>query len=459
MKLNKVLFYKNILLINILLTTFIAKIGLNLGLHILVALAWRLALYPSLKINLKYFGKKKLIVLAKSGGVEDIEAAFYEKKPRYPVLFLPRKILYLSTKFFLQNKVTDFNPKFNDTKLEKSKKNYRKHLIKVLFWFKKFSGVSAFAQFNILYAGERDLAIACNETNITFISTHKECMWSKGNIEPLTKLYENSARTYRGHAISVYSSVFKNIFLKSGIVDNNKIHVIGCPRLDESHRLRTTNQKLFKKTVVYYLIEIYAGPLILNFENEEKVWGIPFKDGSVGTWSEMVDKVNKSLIGLANDHPEINFIFKAKVGIGKKQIEKLFEITNENNLPQNIEIVKDGVGHKLLEKASVVIGFNTTSVFESIAAGIPTIVPNIFSKKERLISNYTHDVNKGALVPKNTNQLKSMILKTLNNNTRYKNLTEGQKYILNRVLGNNDGNAGKRLRKFLDDAIEGRFLN
>ena len=132
--------------------------------------------------------------------------------------------------------------------------------------------------------------------------------------------------------------------------------------------------------------------------------------------------------------------------------------TSLSKFPQNIELISGGAGHKLLEKSAVVIGFNTTAVLEAITVGIPAIVPNIFSDREKSIANHAQNVNDGVLVPTTTNELKTMILETVESKIKHFELTEGQKITLDKLLGNSDGNAGKRVRSFLDKCVEGSFL-
>ena len=174
------------------------------------------------------------------------------------------------------------------------------------------------------------------------------------------------------------------------------------------------------------------------------------KDGSIVTWSKMIKIVNRTIIELASENPKINFICKAKASMADEQTEFLKKSSNLYDLPANIEFISEGVGHNLLKKTSLVIGFNTTAILESIAAGLPTIVPNIFSSDEKQIIKHTHQVNDGVLVPKTSHELKEIIMDTLNIDGHHSKLNRGQKNTLDRLMGNSDGKAGDRLRNFFD---------
>ncbi len=445
--------------IQVLISHNLVKLGLHLDLPIIIAFGWRAGMRYSNKIKSKKFGKKKLVILPKSAGVDDIVSAYLENKAEYPVLFLPRNMLVLSANHYkIQERVTNMNYHSNDKELELDKEKYKKHLIRVLKWFNKIFGVSAFVQFNIIYSAERALALACKECEITFVATHKECNWSTANIDLLIDFYKKSVAIFPGHAISVYNTVYKNIFVKAGILKKKNIHVVGCSRLDQSHVARLQNIIPQNKSVLFYLIEPIAGPLMFQYKNNYYFKGIPISDGTVVTWSQMIKNVYKTIMNLANKHPDINFICKGKMGHGNQQVQDLINASDINVFPQNVKLIKAGVGHKLLDKASVVIGFNTTAVLEAIAAGVPTIVPNIFSEQEKLIADHSHDVNDGVLVAKTNKELETMILKTVKNGFRYQKLNLGHKKTLDKIMGNSDGKSGKRLRNFLDQAVAGSFL-
>lgn len=429
------------------------KQGLRRDWPIIVAVGWRVAMRPSLKAKARKFGRGKLVVLSKSAGVEDIEAAYAEHVAPYAVLFLPRWIVKQSGLFMLEGRVSDHSYHSTDVDLEKAKKLYRDHLSRVLIWFQRLFGVSAMVQFNVIYWAERELAAACVEQGIRFVAAHKECNWAPAVIKKNIDFYSESVGSFQGSAVSVYNSTTKKIFTAAGIINETLVCVPGCARLYESHKYRSNAKIPQTRTVLFYLIEAKAGLRFRDEETGEWIRGALASDGSVGDWSEMSAKVNAGVMDLATTNPDIQFICKGKTGFADHQLTQLKDAVGGGSLPHNVKLIAGGIGHKLLEKASVVIGFNTTAVLEAMAAGVPVIVPNIFSEQEKQIAGYAHEVNEGALVPTTTEQLTSMVLDVLEAGHRYKELTQGQKNVLDSLLGNSDGKAGARLRAFLDKAV------
>jgi hypothetical protein len=429
-------------------------LGLRCDWPILVAMGWRFAMRPMRKVKAKSCGRKKLVVLSKSGGVEDVQNAYATSSARYAVLSLPRWVVKRSGEFWLENRVSDRDYHSNDTTLETLKRRYRAHLIQVLIWFQRLFGLSALAQFNVVYWAERELAAACVEQGVRFVALHKECGWSPELIDTKVKFYSHSVGSFQGSAVSVYNLVSKKIFSAAGIVDEDRVYVPGCARLDESHQRRGNSKLPETRTVLFYLIQANAG--LSQFRDEdtgECPRGALASGGSVIDWSKMVKKVNAAVMHLATTNPDVQFICKGKTGFSDHQLKQLKEAAGGSFEANNVKLIAGGIGHGLLENVSVVIGFNTTAVLEAVAAGVPVIVPNIFSEREKDIAGYAYQVNEGVLVPTSTENLKSMVLDVLEAGQKYKELTQGQKNVLTRQLGNSDGKAGARLRAFLDKAV------
>lgn len=406
-------------------------------------------------LNAKRFGRKKLVILAKSGGVEDIEAAYFSNRPSYAVVILPRSIVKLSGSFYLNGSVSDTDYHLECASLEDAKEKYRAHLIEVLDWFDFFFGLSAMVQFNVTYWAERELAAACTDTGIEFLAALKECMWSAGDIAPKIAFYRSNVGSFKGSAILVYNAVLRDILMDAGVVEKDRIDVVGCARVDQMHRVRQQSSVTPNKIVLFYLIADKAGLTWFKANsNEEWVKGAPFSGWVFGHWRDMAAKVNRAVVELALRHPDVRFICKGKTGFFEQQLQLLKDSCGRKSLPKNIELVAGGVGHHFLREACVAIGFNSTAVVEAIAAGVPVVVPNIFSEREKHIAKYAHAVNEGALVAETAEDLKSMVSEILQTRHRYEELSPAQANVLGKLLGNSDGRSGERLRLLLDNAVQ-----
>ena len=137
-----------------------------LKLPLLTAIAWRLSLKEIKNISHKGPAAKKLIVLAKSGGIDDLGAAFSSSPASFKIYILTRRMLKRSCHYFLQNRVSDSQYLTTDEETESLKKEYRTYLKKVLGSYQQLFGCDAILQFNFIYYAERELEIgraSCRE--------------------------------------------------------------------------------------------------------------------------------------------------------------------------------------------------------------------------------------------------------------------------------------------------------
>lgn len=434
-------------------------LGLWLNMPMLSAIAWRLGLSRRKTIRSSSITGRKLVILTKAGGIEDIEAAYSENFSEYPIFVMERRIFMLTFSHFLgknKSKITDMNYYTSDSDVESAKKAYQKHLLAVLKVFDAFFSVGAFLQFNILYYAERELAFVCSKIGIPFVSVYKENLKSEAAWKQMSNVFRISARRFYGWKIAVYNENARRCLIDSGVSKPWQVIVTGCARMDYSHKIRNNiamnhqyGVESPKSYILYYLsVPHQSLPFVID-ENVIIGKGIVNEQGVLVNWGDMIDLVNGVVIKIANDYPDLNIIVKTKLGFTNKQIEKF-----GNNIPKNLKIVKDGTGHHLLKFASVVIGFNSTTVLEAVAAGVPTIVPHIFTRELMRIAPYAHEVCNAVFCINTTEKLEKNIVKFAKQNTRYPKLNESQKNVLDHFMRNSDGRAGRRLKKFIDEAMQ-----
>ena len=188
------------------------------------------------------------------------------------------------------------------------------------------------------------------------------------------KKYNEKSLAFR---ISVYSENQK-ILINSKIAVKKQIYVNGCPRSDYAFGLRKIKPK--KNIIVYYLLEKRRGSnLILSKVNIN--------------WTKLYYQTLNYLIEFAKNNKNIKIILKGKVGVHKK------EHFDFNALPKNICFIEGRTGEKLLKDATVVIAFNSMTVFETIASNRNLIIPNFNNenkKRKRMmlkLSNTEHFIN------------------------------------------------------------------
>ena len=134
----------------------------------------------------------------------------------------------------------------------------------------------------------------------------------------------------------------------------------------------------------------------------------------------------------------IRITIKTRTGQKQDKFKKVYK---------GLNIVSGGAGHRLLEKNQIVIAFNSTIIFEALAAGKIVFTPN-FVKNYKKNSGYFFDLFGSTYLDRNIKSFEKNITKILDKNSRNKKNIKNYdkiKLILNRYLFNSDNRAGERL--------------
>jgi hypothetical protein len=402
--------------------------------YFFTAIVWRISLRRIHNGGEKTSGKK-IILLSRPGGNEDVQHALnYAGKPCSYYLF-PRALLKQIFNIYLDGLVSDADYRNLTPDIEANKKKYRNHLAKVIGWFNILFGINAFIEFNITYYAEKELAEVAKLHGINFITLHKECLKTEAASGVWADFLENRHYKFNIDSIAVYNEMTKNALLKSGLGKLNNVVVTGCSRVDLAHLVRFQRKELIHKKVVFFMIQNNAG---IFFK----------KDGLKDDFKTLSFKVTKELVEFARQNSDVEFVFKAKVAIFESQTKFL-----NGDIPENIRLSCDDLIHDLLADASVVVGFNTTANFEAIASGCQVVSPELFSDVPDSLKDYVFSLRGAAYLPTNVEEFHETVNKLIAKNTFDRELTEDKIRVLNDVVGNSDGNAGKRTMKLIEDNI------
>jgi len=390
--------------------------------------------------------KHKAIVLYRTGGIDDLLQS--QKKYNKDILYLacPRfffkqimMCIYKKENFDFE----DFKYSYENNKLNVSnKKKYKDFLVTFLQVLKKKYNFNILISFSFLYYAERELHEACSQLKIPFLILYKESIHTEIQKKYFLYTCKKINEKFKGYKIAVYSKYAKKLLTESNIANNKKIDVVGCSRLDESFSYKKLKPK---NQILYYAIQNDRGlPTGLINTFGKKFFKDIKSDLSFNTkynWNKLHIKTLKILKIFAKNNPKILIIIKVKHGETSNKKEYF-------NLPDNIKIIDHGAGHTLLKESKVVIGWNTTSVLEGIAANRFILIPYFHKKNKSLKqAELKLGLNKSCYVnlEKNfTDKLSSLIKKDYKKDKIYNNLNS-----LNYHLGNYDSKAGLRLNRFL----------
>ncbi len=404
--------------------------------YFFTAIIWRLSLRKIHDGGYKSKGKK-VIILSRAGGNDDVKNALDSATIPCSYYLFPRSLVKHIFAIYLDGLVSDTDYRSATSDIKNKKLFYRNHLSRVLFWFKKLFGLDLFIEFNITYHPEKELAEASKLNEINFITLHKECLMTEESAKLwMTTLKERHLK-FHIDRIGVYNKISKDAILGAGLSDQSRITVTGCSRMDLSHNQRLQRKNPTKSKLVYFMIQNTAG-----------ITQKQAREGLTEDFKGLAKKVTQSLVKIAHEEPNVEFVFKTKIGFSDMQKDLL-----SDDIPSNIKMVYEGTGHNLLLDASVVVGFNTTAAFEAIASGCQVVSPELFSEVPDSLKDFVFYLGDSAYLPRNSNEFQDVVLDLLEKNKFDKELSGIKKRLLDDVLGNSDGNAGERTMKLIEDNI------
>ena len=334
----------------------------------------------------KTYSNRKLIILEKSIGIDDVRLCYSKTKIKFQPYVLQRRLLKIIFNQFLKGVHEHYYMK-NNKQTESKKKDLRLHYTQILRELKKIFKVDIIINFNWLYGPERELQYACKNNNIKFITHQKESNVLDGEKPLYYKLFLKNLGIYNGDLMLVYSKRYADFLIESKVVKKNQIKVIGVPRAD---KLFDKKINFKQKHILFFLMQSQRGIFV------------PDKK-ALKFWEETTLLAVKSTLKIAKKFPDVKFIFKSK-NINRDDINKQIKIINDTNL-KNCEIIKGGQSFNYIKDSKAVIGFNSISILEGVGCRKKTIVPyfnlnNEFKKKNVM------KLSQPVLMAKNVKQFK-----------------------------------------------------
>ncbi len=425
-KINKIILF---------FSTFFLKIFVKFNLPLLSSLVLLINLRRIKKIYSKKI-KRRIIILAKSGGNEDILSAYrnLDKNNDIGYYILPRELIKIIFLKFLKNEdFGDYSTIDKNENIKNKKVNYKifiKEIFLRLDYFLKFNAVLGF---NPFYYAENDLAEPIKDIGKKFLIIHKESVHTQAAHKMNLIVYRDHNKKNLANKVAVYCEYEKKNLIDSNFLESSQVKVVGCARSDYCFELREI-QPLENK-IIYYMIVPYRD------QRFEKIIKLPKEQ--IVEWFDLADLTIKYLIEYAIKNPNVDIVFKGKWGV--HSLNDLPE-----NLPNNCSFEVGNPGHKYLKDAKVVICFNSSILFEAIMANREVIIPNFEVDRSKLDEFILKSPNKFADTKE---YFFNMLYENLNKPYKVKNFSEEEKECVDFYLGNSDGKAGIRLKKFIEENL------
>lgn len=375
---------------------------------------------------------KKMMILEKSFGIEDLRSSFSRTRIIYEPLVVQRRVFAcIFENFFKNNELHDHLYITTNKEIEEKKIALRNFYTQILKELKNYINLKIIINFNFQYKAERELQFSAKLNDIKFITSQKESNFLEIERNKIKKLYTKKSGKFNGDLMLVYSNRYKKLLIESGIVKKNKVKCIGLQRADRFF-IKGENKQIY---VLFFFIQVKRGPVF------------QIRKDSLKFWSDQAIRAVEATISVAKKYPGIDFIFKARVK-NEKYSKKQRELIKKANL-KNCKLVIGGDSFEYIKNSKVIIGMNSTSLMEGLAARKKILVPyfNINNKfKEDNLMKLSKPILK-ATSKKEFEKILSQIIEKKSYKIKH---TKNSKLQLKLHIGNDDGKSYKRFAEIIN---------
>jgi len=397
-------------LINSFLDAFIRREGkgrlLQTGVSTLRGLAkqpWTLPLIARyIESETFWIGSKKntknrirLLVLNEERYRADL--AVLADHPEVELIGLPSKVQHLVNSVWISElrEISKKNPdayiQNTDPRVRKARDALTFFLRSLLIILQRRLGIDGLITCTFYYRQDRDWEVAATALNIPFFILHKENMKDRVIHEKSIKRYQEKHFQYVGKRIFLFNELEKEVLLSAGVCDESVISVVGGLRMDAIHK-KVSEGRVGEPGREVVLFSFHHCIGLLKIPN---VYGFFSPDRKVG-FVDYFDKVHAAIAQFADANPDIKVIIKPKWEQGwadqiRSAIQRVSGL-NANEIP-NLIITADIPAQELIERASVVVGINSTTLLEAKLFGRRVVVPLFAEALDKYYDDhvYFHD--------------------------------------------------------------------
>lgn len=397
------------------------------------------------KLNIDVCDTKGTILVFNSpGGLDDIESAYLDERSPYLFEQIDGELIKASCKYYLGAGITDYNGLL-DAASAAAREKYRVFVRELLVGLERDVGLIGIVNFNHVYHAQRDVARVAREMGMPFLTLLKECLRTPKYNQETEYVNKHIIKSYEGSIIGVHNEMTKNVLLNSGIVSEEQIELVGQGRSDNLFRMRRLKAGAAdpgRKCILYLVISETAGlPYFGNLFAPSEKGELPAL-----TWGGLAGNVWNLIFEYVESRSDVSLIVKGKPsGVYGKRLA---------GGHGNVRFVHGTPDMSLYEKADVVVGFNTTGLVEAVAAGVPALT-TYFEIDEEKMKPYLFDWYGCVDVVHDKDEFFAKLDKYLFQRAQPDMCAENMDKLLSGYLGNADGKAGERIRKFLRDNLSG----
>ncbi len=380
-----------------------------------------------------------VLVLVSQGGREDIKEAYNNRKGQINYLGLDQ--FYVDHLFFyiFGEKFEDYDYSDRIGDFAREVELYFDYLEKIMASLKN-RGIVGIINFNFVYSAHRILMDVASSQGIPFITVYKECLRPPIFRKAQTHMLRDKIGPISPRAIIVHSEDSREMIVESGIIMPEKVLIAGQSRSSYLHRSRKipTRSRHNILNILYLAIDPLAG---LPYYSG-KWYGEP---DSEFTLDEIANKTLSTLIAFISEEKHARLIVKTKAP------------SNWKSPHPRMKIVSGGPSHELINNSNVIVGLNTTALFEGLIQNKLVISCQFDINGSSFPKGHSYDFLGCANVARNEEELMSLLLNY--NEINNESMEEAKKIVIDRAIFNSDGMASLRLYNILNNFFSSSSTN
>lgn len=381
----------------------------------------------------------RLIVLTKSIFIDDVMHGLVPRG-RFDLFHMDRRVPKALVRPFLPYSVRDNSYKSEDPRMVAGKAAARDFLDALMPHLAAAFPFDAMITGNVVYWAEQELAGSVDRFGRAFVACHKESIQAPDLYEEMVLLRQQGNDMFQGTLALVYNRKTSAQLISGKMLIPGKLAVIGMPRLDRIHALRQQpDPKVAGNTVLCLLISKISQLRVLIEPSDPR------------RWERISDRTHDALLELARSRPDMRVVIKYK-STDRLQVEDLRRRWADN-IPADLEFTMTGDLRELLDHARVVVGHNTTAIYEAIAAGRDVVVPHYDEAEEADFQGRLLDFGDTIERVLSPELLKLRVSALFDQPRDHRQLTEAERQLLIDWLGNADGRSSERMELGILEAI------
>ncbi len=407
------------------------------------------------------------LYLSKIGLSEDVMASVGDD-PRYTLISLARTAPKAVAFGFLPRTMGDNDYQTTDPDINAAKLRLRDFWHDVWKHVKDRTGIDVVLTGNFSYFAEQEMAAAAEAHGVRFIAIHKECLKNPGQEIFYRQVYATRKIPFQGSLVLTYNKIERDIQIDSGRTPSDRLAICGMPRLDFIHKWRHAhggeNQDADgRPTVTFMSFNPVTGTPFIGSKGERTFEVLDDELESI-RWTNLVYNSHRAMVQLAERNPDIRVIVKTKNGA--RHLKALKPVFGDNfSGPENFEIIVGGDPFRMIIESDVVCAFNSTTIFEALAANVPVVIPYFDEAADEAMKPYVIDLGDATDRANSIEEFIEMTAARARQQTsmgRTNELGPEQTRMLDHWLGNPDGAASKRVADAVFEHVkahEGRPLS